>query len=150
VTLARSGAVNVFDAATRTARSDFTIEMHIASDSALSADGTALAVGGLDESIRLYDTASGEMIGACLGHKQAVNSLAFSPDGKTLASASDDSTLKLWNVATQQELLTVRRLGGALRALTFSPDGQWLVGGGSFSQQSGSLRFHAAPAPSTP
>ena len=74
-----------------------------------------------------------------------MSSLAFSPDGKTLASASDDSTLKLWNVATQQELLTIRRLGGALRGLTFSPDGQWLVGGGSFSQQSGGLRFYPAP-----
>ncbi len=106
-----------------------------------------LAVGCADESIQLFDTASGELNGSCFGHKQSVSSLAFSPDGKTLASASDDSTLKLWNVATQQELLTIRRLGGALRGLTFSPDGQWLVGGGSFSQRSGGLRFYPAPQP---
>ncbi|HTD67302.1 MAG TPA: hypothetical protein VK846_12310, partial [Candidatus Limnocylindria bacterium] len=93
------------------------------------------------------DTATGKLLGACFGHKQDVFSIAFSPDSKTLATASDDSTLKLWNVATQQELLTIRRLGGALRGLVFSPDGQVLVGGGSFSQQSGGLRFyHAATA----
>jgi WD40 repeat protein/serine/threonine protein kinase len=145
VAMQRGGNVFIWDVATRAARFDFKIEAQLGSESALSPDGSVLAVGYMDESIQLYDTASGEWIGACLGHKQNVNSLAFSPDGRTLASASDDSTLKLWNVATQQELLTIRRLGGALRGLTFSPDGQWLVGGGSFSQQSGGLRFYPAP-----
>jgi WD40 repeat protein/serine/threonine protein kinase len=145
VAIQRGGNVFVWDVATRAARFDFKIEAQLGSESALSPDGSVLAVGNMDESIQLYDTASGEWIGTCLGHKQNVNSLAFSPDGKTLASASDDSTLKLWNVDTQQELLTIRRLGGALRGLTFSPDGQWLVGGGSFSQQSGGLRFYPAP-----
>jgi WD40 repeat protein/serine/threonine protein kinase len=145
VLMQRGGAVNVWDVTSQRTRFDFKIDSQLGIESALSADGSVLAVGCLDESIQLYDTVSGELIGSCLGHKQSVNSLAFSPDGRTLASASDDSTLKLWNVATQQELLTIRRLGGALRGLTFSPDGQWLVGGGSFSQQSGGLRFYPAP-----
>ena len=147
VALQRGGNVLVWDVATQKARFDFKMESQPSSESALSADGAVLAVGGVDDSIQLYDTATGEVLGACLGHKQNVSSLTFSPDGKTLASASDDSTLKFWNVATQQELLTIRRLGGALRGLTFSPDGQWLVGGGSFSQQSGGLRFYPAPSP---
>ena len=133
--------------AARAAQFDFKIEAQLGLESALSADGSVLAVGCADESIQLFDTTSGELIGSCLGHKQNVSSLAFSPDGRTLAPQAMTSTLKLWNVATQQELLTVRRLGGALRGLTFSPDGQWLVGGGSFSQQSGGLRFYPAPAP---
>src|SRR5262249_18409362 len=104
-----------------------------------------LAVACSDDTIRLLEVATGRPVGTCIGHKQGVLSVAFSPDGKTLATASDDSTLKLWNVRTQQELLTIRRLGGALGGLTFSPDGRWLVGGGSFSLQSGGLRFFRAP-----
>jgi WD40 repeat protein len=89
--------------------------------------------------------ATGKLVGTFTGHKQSVSSVTFSPDGKTLATASNDSTLKLWNVTTQQELLTIRRLGAALRGLTFSPNGQLLVGGGSFSLQTGGLRFYRAP-----
>jgi len=98
-----------------------------------------------DDTIRLWDTTTGQSLGACTGHKQDVWSVAFSPDGKTLVTASDDSTLKFWNVATRQELLTIRRLGGALRALHFSPDGQLLVGGTSSSSRTGGLYFYRAP-----
>jgi WD40 repeat protein len=91
------------------------------------------------------DVGTGKLLSTFTGHKQSVSSVTFSPDGKTLATASNDSTLKLWNVATQQELLTIRRLGASLRGLTFSPDGQLLVGGGSFTLQTGGLRFYRAP-----
>jgi eukaryotic-like serine/threonine-protein kinase len=112
---------------------------------AFSPDTRLLAVACSDDVIRLLESATGKLLGAFTGHKQSVLSVAFSPDGQTLATASEDSTLKLWNVATRQELLTIRRLGGGLRGLTFSPDGQFLVGGGSFSLQTGGLRFYRAP-----
>ena len=140
----------MWDVATRAVRNSFVLDTPFGFEGALSADGRLLAVAGNDDAVHLYDTATGQLLGACQGHKQSVFSVAFSPDGKTLASASDDSTLKLWNVATQQELLTIRRLGGALRGLVFSPDGQTLAGGGSFSQQSGGLRYYHAPDVSPP
>ncbi len=143
--LRRGNTVEVWDVATRMARTNFLVETQFGFEVTLSADGRLLAVAGNDDAVHLFDTVTGKTIGHCYGHKQDIFSIAFSPDGKTLATASDDSTLKLWNVATQQELLTIRRLGGGLRGLTFSPDGQVLVGGGSFSQQSGGLRFYHAP-----
>jgi len=146
-TLRRGNTLELWDVATLVVRTNLVLETQFGFEGALSADGRLLAVAGTDDAVRLFDTATGKLLGACFGHKQDVFSIAFSPDSKTLATASDDSTLKLWNVATQQELLTIRRLGGALRGLVFSPDGQVLVGGGSFSQQSGGLRFyHAATA----
>ncbi len=111
---------------------------------AFSSDSRLLAVVYQDDTIGLWNVASGTLRSTFIGHKQGVRSVAFSPDDKTLATASDDSTLKLWNVATQQELLTIRQLGTTLTGLMFSPDGQWLVGGTGGSSRGG-LRLYRAP-----
>jgi WD40 repeat protein len=112
---------------------------------AFSADGRVVAIAYQDDAIRLWQTATGKLLGACVGHKQGVKSVAFAPDGKTLATSSDDSTVRFWNVASQQELLNIRQLGKTLSGLLFSPDGRTLVGGsGAFSDQGG-LRFFRAP-----
>jgi WD40 repeat protein len=61
---------------------------------ALSRDGRLLAAAGaLGEGnpIRLYDFASGQLIGLLKGHNDAVLSLDFSPDGSELVSGSVDA-----------------------------------------------------------
>ena len=112
---------------------------------AFSGDSRILAVVCQEDTICLWEIATGKLLGRCTGHKQGVRSIALSPDGKTLASSSDDSTLKFWNVATQQELLTIRQLGATLSGLQFSPDGRLLVGGSGAFAQTGGLRFFRAP-----
>jgi WD40 repeat protein len=145
-TLQRGSRFELRDVATLTPRTNLLAEVPVGNEAAFSRDGRRLAVACSDYAIRLLDVATGELLGTFTGHKQSVASIAFSPDGKTLATASDDSTLKFWNIATQQELLNIRRLGGALRGLLFSPDGRLLTGGGSFTLQSGGLRFYRAPS----
>jgi WD40 repeat protein len=113
---------------------------------AFSADGRLIATTDQDDSIRLWETSTGKLLGSCIGHKQAVRSIAFAPDGKTLATSSDDSTLRFWNVASQQELLTIRELGATLSGLMFSPDGRMLVGGSGVFSDTGGLRFFRAPS----
>ena len=143
------GRIEIWDGTSKTMRNSWTADRSFGFSAALSPDGRRLATtGGLSDSeniVSIWDTAKGELIGTCLGHKQSVRSLAFSPDGRTLATASDDSSLKLWNVATRQELISIRRLGSTLRHLLFSSDGKWLVGDGSPNRAGGKLRLFHAP-----
>ena len=66
-----------------------------------SSDGTKLASASEDNTVCLWNVATGTPIGSALeGHTQRVSHVVFSPDGTKLASASRDNTVHLWNVAT--------------------------------------------------
>jgi len=96
---------------------------------AVSPDGQLVASAGLDNSIRLWNFATGELIQTFSGHAKPINCLAFSPDGQFLASGSDDYTVRVWQVAAAK---MVKVLSGHSRDVTsvcFHPDGRSLVSG---------------------
>jgi WD40 repeat protein len=65
---------------------------------ACSLDGRSVLSGSLDDTLKLWDVATGNEIRTLAGHTNTVLSVAFSPDGKTALSGSADNTLKLWDV----------------------------------------------------
>lgn len=99
---------------------------------AFSPDGKTLASGSWDNTIRLWDVASGKPIGQPFtGHESSVKTIAVSPDGKTLASGSSDKTIRLWDMATGRQIgppLTGHT--SHVHSIAFSPDGITLASGG--------------------
>src|SRR5262249_9118754 len=99
---------------------------------AISQDGKTLASGGVDDTIRFWDVASGKEQAALKKVTEyGVNSLAFSPDGKTLASGFGGNTIKLWDVGTHKGTVLLDQISQfASPRVVFSPDGKTLASGG--------------------
>ena len=89
-----------------------------------SPDGKTVAAGSSDNSIRLWDIKSGQLIRIFEGHKATVNSIKFSPDGKMLASGSDDKSINLWEVESGKLLQSFKGHKDPVNSISFSPDGK--------------------------
>jgi tRNA A-37 threonylcarbamoyl transferase component Bud32 len=70
---------------------------------AFSPDGSLIAAGSLDRTVRLFTTAPLRELRRLAGHAHAVSSLAFSPDCRLLASGGHDSQVLLWGVAPEAD-----------------------------------------------
>jgi WD40 repeat protein len=103
-------------------------------DVAFSPDGRQFATASTDRKVRLWNTATGRMIGVPLSHPYPVWSVAYSPDGRTLVTGSGDSEQKkgearLWNVATGKPLGDPFLRGDFVAMVAYSGDGRMILTG---------------------
>ncbi len=91
---------------------------------AFSPDGTLIASGGDDDTIKVWHAASGALIKTLTESTDNVNSVAFSPDGTKIASGSDDNAIRIWKTP-----LPTDPHSGDVLSVAWSPDGTKLVTG---------------------
>jgi WD40 repeat protein/serine/threonine protein kinase len=96
---------------------------------AFSPDGRSALSVSADNTMRLWDVATGRELHTFGGHTSLVCGVAFSSDGKHALSGSGDNTLRLWDVATRREQRTFIGHADLVYSVAFSPNGQNALSG---------------------
>jgi WD40 repeat protein len=88
---------------------------------ALTHDGTLLATGGADKTVRLWDPATLKELAKLEGHTGHVTCVAFNADGTQLASGGTDRDVKVWDVKTHDQIMSHGPHPAAVTALAWLP-----------------------------
>jgi WD40 repeat protein len=88
---------------------------------AVTPDGKQAVSASADNTLRIWDLNTGDVLHTLQGHSEAVDSVAITPDGLRAISASRDDTLKLWNLDTGQTIATFH-CDGYARCCAFAGD----------------------------
>ena len=94
-----------------------------------SPDGSHVVSGSMDNTVRIWNVATGESKAELRGHSGGVNSVIFSPDGSHIVSGSDDNTMRIWSVTTGESKAELRGHKGSVNSVVFSSDGSHIVSG---------------------
>ncbi len=137
---ARFGEVQLWDVASAS-------EVHawkLGSDSLFgiswSPDGTRLAFGGVDKSVRVIAAADGHEVLKFDNHSDWVFRTAWMADGKRLLSGSRDRAMKLIDAGSGQFIDDINKLLEPILSMARHPREEWAVYGGT----EGGLRIYKA------
>lgn len=97
-----------------------------------SQDGKLLLTAGNDNTLRVWDLASGMLRKTLRGHAGQVTSCAVAPDGQQVLTGSYDHQVKIWNIAGYEESRifqgqVVQGHNDAILSAVFSPDGRQIL-----------------------
>ncbi|KAH0564746.1 hypothetical protein GP486_001874, partial [Trichoglossum hirsutum] len=93
---------------------------------AFSPDGQLIASASDDDTIRLWDVATGSCLSTLKGHPSYVGAVAFSPDGQLVASTFGDRTVRLWDSGTGSCISALEGYSSYIYEAAFSPDDNYL------------------------
>lgn len=107
---------------------------------AYAPEGNWLASASEDNTIRIWDAASGAELAVLAGDEFGVGAVAFSADGRMILSVAGNGTVRIWNTSDfselsvenscfPSELCKQTRVAGNVQDR--SNDGQWVVSGSS-------------------
>jgi eukaryotic-like serine/threonine-protein kinase len=97
---------------------------------AFSRDGRRIASASNDQTIKIWDAATGQLI-RTLADGEVIEAVVFNPNGSQVASGGSKHVVTLWDVATGQPIRTFAGHTLSIFELAFSPDGKTLASSSS-------------------
>lgn len=98
-------------------------------DLSLSEDGSTLASGGEDATVKLWNLEDGSLTATLKGHSQPVTTVRFVDGGERIVSGSRDKTVRLWN-RSDESARTVIKIPAGVCSLGTSANGRLVAAGG--------------------
>ncbi|MDM8008458.1 MAG: hypothetical protein QUV05_20155 [Phycisphaerae bacterium] len=96
---------------------------------AFSHYGARIATASSDETVRIWDAATGTPLACFRSDTGMIRSVAYSPDGTEIAIGAVDGTVRIWSAETRQEWGLLAGRGGDVRSVAYLPDGKRIVCG---------------------
>jgi WD40 repeat protein len=94
-----------------------------------SPDGKRIVSGGDDESVKVWDAASGKLLWSARETGSAVTAVAFSHDGRRVVAGRWDGLLNVRDSGDGRLLATLRGHTESITSIAFSPDGKQIASG---------------------
>ena len=94
---------------------------------AVAPGGGQVATAGDDHVVRIWSTATGQIVHKLTGHHDWVRALAYSPEGTLLASAGDDHRITLWQADAGEKIAELPAHPQVIYSIAFNPDGSQLA-----------------------
>jgi WD40 repeat protein len=89
--------------------------------------GDLLATTGGNGAVRLWNSATGDLVHRTAGHQDDAYGVAFSPDGTEFVTVGGDGSVVVWRTDTGVEARRFSRPGTEFTAVAFSPDGRTIA-----------------------
>ncbi len=131
----RRGDVRIWTAAGQTLHRVWQAHIERVLALAFSPDGGTLVSGSWDNTVKLWDVATGQLLWTGW-HTGGINAVAFAPDGRLIASGGNDTLVQVWDTQNGTNVQTLVGQGGVVCSLAWSPDGRLLASG----RANGSIR----------
>jgi WD40 repeat protein len=93
---------------------------------AFSPDGSLLATGGDDYTVRLWDTTAGKLKLELPRMRSHLTAVAFSPDGRLIAGGGIEGSIGIWDASSSKEIRAIK-IEGEIKTLRFIDGGATLI-----------------------
>src|SRR5579863_5119847 len=130
-TPARFGEVQLWDVGSRKLKHSVTLTNETVFGASLSPDGSRVAVGCADNTVRVVDAAAGKESLKISNHENWVLGTIFGVDGKRLVSVGRDQAAKLTDAASGAFIENINALRGELTAVARHPTRDLILIGGT-------------------